>query len=313
MYAKSHICVKILYFIPVIFVYLIVYTVVYTFTNYFVLDFKSPTYLSRKWIKLFLSIFFYLTAGMTVFCQTIAMVTHPGKINPARIKNKSKQISLKDNKVIFCKKCEKERPERSHHCSTCKQCVLKMDHHCPWIANCVGYNNQKAFYLFLFYATVGDLIAFICLLEKIIYDPSFIRMFFFPSRRVNLEGKYMIFEVLYVVKDPLLIIVGMILSCAMTLAIGILFTYQSYLMRYNMTSIESSMYSEKSKNPYYFKSIIISFKSVLGMNIGYEWFLPGFKPNTYNDGYNYKHSLMENKNDFREISNNEEDDKNYSD
>jgi palmitoyltransferase len=83
------------------------------------------------------------------------MVTHPGKINPARIKNKSKQISLKDNKVIFCKKCEKERPERSHHCSTCKQCVLKMDHHCPWVNNCIGLENRRYFINFLLFLAVG--------------------------------------------------------------------------------------------------------------------------------------------------------------
>merc|ERR1711939_575305 len=57
-----------------------------------------------------------------------------------------------DGSGRWCRKCVKVKPDRCHHCRVCQRCVLKMDHHCPWINNCVGYYNYKYFYLFITYA-----------------------------------------------------------------------------------------------------------------------------------------------------------------
>lgn len=60
----------------------------------------------------------------------------------------------------YCKKCQCPKPDRAHHCSTCKRCVLKMDHHCPWLATCVGLYNYKAFLLFLIYTSLFCWVSF---------------------------------------------------------------------------------------------------------------------------------------------------------
>lgn len=54
----------------------------------------------------------------------------------------------------WCNKCDAPKPDRCHHCSRCGTCVLRMDHHCPWIMDrCIGARNQKSFVLFLAYAS----------------------------------------------------------------------------------------------------------------------------------------------------------------
>ncbi|XP_066346320.1 protein S-acyltransferase 11-like isoform X2 [Miscanthus floridulus] len=49
----------------------------------------------------------------------------------------------------FCTYCNKPKPPRAHHCRSCKMCVVDMDHHCPFIGNCVGASNHQVFVIFL--------------------------------------------------------------------------------------------------------------------------------------------------------------------
>eukprot|EP00665_Eupelagonemidae_sp_cell47_P011567 gene11567-3871_t len=32
-----------------------------------------------------------------------------------------------------CTICRTYKPERAHHCRKCGVCILRYDHHCPWL------------------------------------------------------------------------------------------------------------------------------------------------------------------------------------
>lgn len=49
----------------------------------------------------------------------------------------------------YCKTCHNFKPPRTRHCRQCNRCILKMDHHCPWLSGCVGFHNQAVFVEFL--------------------------------------------------------------------------------------------------------------------------------------------------------------------
>ncbi|OLL26897.1 Palmitoyltransferase swf1 [Neolecta irregularis DAH-3] len=81
-----------------------------------------------------------------------ASTTDPGFITKENHRNALRIYPF--DCIIFhprntCRTCKFEKPARSKHCSLCKTCVAKMDHHCAWINNCVGMNNTRYFLVFI--------------------------------------------------------------------------------------------------------------------------------------------------------------------
>ncbi|KAL9180025.1 hypothetical protein ACHAXT_007995 [Thalassiosira profunda] len=66
----------------------------------------------------------------------------------------------------MCRRCQAFKPPRAHHCSICKRCIIKMDHHCPWVNNCVGIGNHKYFLLFIFYTSLSCAYSFVFIIYR---------------------------------------------------------------------------------------------------------------------------------------------------
>jgi len=118
-------------------------------------------------------VIFHFITGLMLYCLARSILTSPGTIpdgkgweleperdDPSAQGRNAKSVDLLERKQSSgerrnCKWCLKYKPDRCHHCRVCNLCVLKMDHHCPWVYNCIGFCNHKYFFLLLVYAAVN--------------------------------------------------------------------------------------------------------------------------------------------------------------
>mmetsp|Transcript_7050 Transcript_7050/g.12319 ORF Transcript_7050/g.12319 Transcript_7050/m.12319 type:complete len:345 (-) Transcript_7050:138-1172(-) len=133
------------------------------------------------------AVVFHAVTAMLLLCYFLSVFVHPGTI-PDKDEDPSweydgsddpqpiavdaamhiRQESKRSGERRKCKWCLKFKPDRCHHCRVCRMCILKMDHHCPWIYNCVGYFNYKYFFLLLLYSAVDCHLITITMAETVV-------------------------------------------------------------------------------------------------------------------------------------------------
>ncbi|KAI9335838.1 DHHC palmitoyltransferase-domain-containing protein [Zopfochytrium polystomum] len=139
-----------------------------------------------------------------------------------------------------CPKCKVYKPPRSHHCSVCRRCVLKMDHHCPWLNNCVGHRNLGYFIRFIYSVVLASGYCLFLIARRMLavirYQNQIYKAhlpnadYYFTPPPSNTELVYMV--------------VNVVLLLILLLLVGFLSMYQMHYSTSNTTTIE---YMENSK------------------------------------------------------------------
>ncbi|KAF8509462.1 zf-DHHC-domain-containing protein [Hysterangium stoloniferum] len=116
----------------------------------------------------------------------------------------------------YCRRDEIIKPMRARHCRACDTCVLKYDHHCPWIGQCVGAFNQKFFVNFLQWSTIFTTFIFVSLLVRVVRTSA-------RTDTPPINPQHIVF---------------IVISAIFIIFIISLLATQVHLILYNMTTVE---------------------------------------------------------------------------
>ncbi|GBG29100.1 Palmitoyltransferase ZDHHC7 [Hondaea fermentalgiana] len=108
---------------------------------------------------------FSTIVALAMISHVRAMTTDPGAV-PKNAVPADFEPGDTGKSFRVCLKCDAYKPPRTHHCSICQRCIVKLDHHCPWVNNCVALGNHKFFLLFLLYVFSASVYALTLLMAR---------------------------------------------------------------------------------------------------------------------------------------------------
>lgn len=167
----------------------------------------------------------------------------------------------KDGGFRFCGKCKVWKPDRCHHCSGCEKCVLKMDHHCPWFGQCIGFKNYREFVQFLVWTNIY--LIGVCMIS------AWTVWGFFVDEKWKLA------------EFSLHVIFLFFLSCVFEICLIVFLGFTMYQVFVNRSTIESYEY-QSYKNKHKRKGEIVNvfdlgwkqnWQEVMGYRC-WQWFIP---------------------------------------
>merc|ERR1712021_216330 len=128
-----------------------------------------------------------------------------------------------DGTVRICRKSKPAmyKPDRAHYCRVMQRCVLKMDHFCPWLNNCIGFYNHKFFVLFVAY------MAMITVFMVFVMTPVFVNIVS-NMEQITLDLKDQEFHVS----------LTYLMLCLLSVGLSAFFIFHAYLVLFNYTTIE---------------------------------------------------------------------------
>ncbi|CAI6332203.1 unnamed protein product [Periconia digitata] len=159
-----------------------------------------------------------------------------------------------------CQTCRFLKPARSKHCSICKTCVARCDHHCVWVNNCLGRGNYRWFLALLLSTSImlayGAYLAYITLAPQVNDNyAKYERWYRYrPSPGADaaswgsmIDRKFHYFATyagIYIEEGGVSAAgVGLLALLTWPLPLGLL-AYQTYLVYAGMTTNESSKWTD---------------------------------------------------------------------